>query len=156
MVVAVSAGASLGLMAVHLIKLAVGLDRPEQLAERQRQMAARLGRPAGGRVYAWTRRAPRRVEELVGQGSLYWVVKGAIRLRQPVIEVESGTGEDGQPWCLIHLEPDPVLTEAWPRKAFQGWRYLDPAKAPPDLTTAEGAGEIPPAMADDLRRLGLI
>jgi hypothetical protein len=91
-------------------------------------------------------------------GSLYWVIKGFIQVRQPIAGFDEGTKDDGRPCCLIMLSPKLVAVRPTPRRAFQGWRYLDPADAPPDLT-GRAAGELAaltPKMRKELAELGLL
>lgn len=140
-------------MALHLIKLSVGIRDPEHLAEVQ---AGRLfdweGRAA---VTGFTRRMPRRADEIVDGGSIYWVIKGSVRCRQRVLGFEQMQGEDGQTWCRLVLDPDLVAVTPVAKRAFQGWRYLNEADAPRDLATGEG-DELPPHLVAELRELGLL
>ncbi len=142
-------------MALHMIKLCVGIDDPDQLA---RVQAARLFRRGGTAIVpGWTRRAPVRTEALLAGGSLYWVVKGQVRCRQRFLGFESDTDDGGVPFCRMLLDPDLVATLPVARKPFQGWRYLTPADAPPDLdAVGSGAADMPPALAAELRALGLL
>jgi len=145
-------------MTVHLIKLCVGIDSVEQLeqafARRLAQQRA-AGRPE--QLLHKTRHRPRRAEEVLDGGSLYWVIKGIVAVRQPICALEPDTGEDGHPCCAIHLEKGLVRTEAFPYRPFQGWRYLDPSKAPPDLPADQGDDpQMPPTMVAELRALGLL
>ena len=145
-------------MAVHLIKLCVGIDNIEHLAEvqarRLRQAAEAGGEPVLRHV---TRNSPRRAAELLDGGSLYWVVRGFIQVRQAIVDVAEYKNGDGEPACALVLDPHLVRTELRPFRPFQGWRYLAPEKAPPDLRAngAEG-GDLPAEMADELRALGLL
>ena len=144
-------------MTVHLIKLSVGVESVEHLAEiqqRRLQDARRIG--LGDRLWHQTRNTPRRAEELLDGGSIYWIIKGAIRARQCVRELEPVTDDEGIRRCRLILDPALAETVAWPRRPFQGWRYLDPADAPPDLADAGSDAEMPPEMAAELRALGLI
>lgn len=144
-------------MTVHLIKLSVGVESVAHLAtiqERRLRDARRSG--LGDRLWHQTRHMPRRAEELLDGGSIYWVIKGAIRARQPVRELEPVTDEEGTRRCRLILVPGLTETIAWPRRPFQGWRYLEPADAPPDIADAGGDAEMPPEMAAELRALGLI
>ncbi|MEX2453894.1 MAG: DUF1489 domain-containing protein [Rhodospirillaceae bacterium] len=145
-------------MTVHLIKLAVGIDSFPHLAERQRQRIAEA-EAAGGdaRLRHLTRSTPRRADEAVDGGSIYWVIKGAIRARQRIVAVEPAVSRNGLPRCALILDPDLVPVRAQPRRAFQGWRYLDPADAPPDaIGVVDEADELPAHMAEELRELGLL
>ncbi len=128
-------------MPLHLIKLAVGAsDVGDMLAWANRR---------GPVVH--TRMTPKRGEEILDGGSLYWVVKGTVLVRMPVNGIET-FGSKGQSRCIIRLG-SPVLTAPMPRRAFQGWRYLTVADAPPDLADS-GAAEIPTDLAKQLRELG--
>ena len=141
-------------MPLHLIKLAVGIRDPDHLAEVQQGRAfEREGRRI---VPGYTRRMPTRGAELCDRGSIYWVVKGAVRCRQGILGFEMVQDGEGEAWCRMLLDPVLVATEAWPRKAFQGWRYLKPEDAPRDLAAAgEGGDVLPPEMLAELRALGL-
>ena len=135
-------------MSVHLVKLAVGID---DLAELRRVRAARA-KERGGHVVP-TRNHPRRAAEVLDGGSIYWVIRGQIRVRQRVTGFREGQAE-GRRCCLILVDPELVPTLPRPSRPFQGWRYLLPADAPPDLP----AGEEPPPerMLAELRALGLL
>ena len=137
---------------IHVIKLAVGIRDPDHLVQVQRMWAERRGDLSARRGY--TRRKPTR-DDVVG-GSLYWVIQGLIRCRQEILGFESAVDDEGKPYCLIKLAPEPVLTVPTPRRPFQGWRYLDPKEAPPDLA-AGVSGEPPPEeMLAELKELGLL
>ena len=133
-------------MALHLIKLCVGCDSVEELrawrAERDRR---------GVPPIVPTRQTPKRAAELLEGGSLYWVIKGVILVRQPIVKIV--TLESGVQPCRIDLGPELILTAPQPRRPFQGWRYLDAKDAPPDLPTGEGA-EMPQDLARQLREIG--
>lgn len=146
-------------MPVHLIKLAVGIETIDHLRERQKhRIAERKAAGDGPVLRILTRNTPRRAEELTGEGgSLYWVIKGRILVRQKVTAIEPATGQDGAPRCAIHL--DRKLVRVRPRRSrpFQGWRYLEDDNAPADLPAgAEAEAEPPAEMAEELRELGLI
>ena len=103
-------------------------------------------------------RSPKRQAELLDGGSLYWVIKGTILVRQPLVGFEAGTKDDGSPCCLLLLDPALIPVRPVPRRAFQGWRYLDASDAPPDLAGGR-AGEVaamPATMRKTLSDLGLI
>jgi hypothetical protein len=134
---------------LHLIKLAVGCADPAALAARQAARAA-----AEPPLRVWTRTWPRRASEVLEGGSLYWVVGGAIRCRQRILAIEEGMWDDTTPCAEIHVDPRLVPVEPRPMRPFQGWRYLEPAEAPPDAAEA-GATGLPPRLLKDLRALGL-
>ena len=136
-------------MPLHLVKMAVGIEDVGQL---RRIRAARRQERGGSWVY--TRNRPRREEEVLAGGSIYWVIRGQIRVRQPVLGFRSERDEEGRRYCLIDVEETLVPTLLRGFRPFQGWRYLLPADAPPDLDR----GEEPPSdrMLAELRELGLI
>lgn len=142
-------------MALHLIKLAVGIRDVDHLAEVQSQPVRRLEWEGQAAVSGFTRRMPRRPDEITDGGSIYWVIKGTVRCRQRVFGFEQMQGEDGQPWCRLVLDPDLVPVMPIAKRAFQGWRYLNDADAPRDLATGQG-DELPPHLVAELRELGLL
>jgi len=133
-------------MPLHLIKLCVGIDSVEDLRAWRAQRAAQ-----GHRSVAPTRQTPKRAADLLEGGSLYWVIKGSILVRQAISEIV--TLEEGTQPCKIYLAPELIETAPQPRRPFQGWRYLEAADAPPDLSTAEGE-DMPQDLARQLRELG--
>ena len=62
-------------MALHILKLCVGVDTLQELADWQ---AARLKQMKGPRklLSHVTRMTPKRRDEILDGGSLYWVIKG--------------------------------------------------------------------------------
>jgi len=138
---------------IHLVKLCVGVDSVEALADWQaRRLAAEPGRP----LVHVTRMWPRRAAEILAGGSLYWVIRGAIRARQPILGLDAVEGTDGIRRCAIVLSPELVRTEPAPRRPFQGWRYLPPEAAPPDLPAGREAEEpLPAELAAALSALGV-
>jgi hypothetical protein len=147
-------------MAMHLIKLCVGADSIGDLeawiAER---IAATAKRGKPGEHAHTTRMTPKRTEELLDGGSLYWVIKGFVSCRQAIIGLRPVVGKDGIGRCQILLDPKVVAVEPRPRAAFQGWRYLLAKEAPPDLTRgrrADGLAAMPEPLRRELAELGLI
>jgi hypothetical protein len=134
-------------MALNLIKLCVGAATPEELAQWR---AAR--KAAGHRPIVHTRQTPKRAEEIVAGGSLYWVFKGVVLVRQTVLAIET-VGEGAARRCEILLEEALIATAPHPRRAFQGWRYLELKDSPPDLASVV-VGEAPPELARKLREIG--
>lgn len=146
-------------MPVHLVKLAVGIESIDHLRERQKQRIAERKAAGDGPVLRiLTRNTPRRGAELLDAGgSLYWVIKGRILVRQKITAIEPATAGDGTPRCAIHLDRNLVRVQAKRSRPFQGWRYLEPENAPADLPAGAAAErEPPPEMAAELRELGLI
>ena len=131
---------------LHLSKVAFACASLDALAERQR---ARL---ADGVVPLVTRFMPKRADELV-DGSLYWILKHRLLARQLICGF--ATGEDGR--TIIRLDPLLVHVRALPKRAHQGWRYLDAADAPPDLDgEPDGLDALPPALLGRLAGLALV
>ncbi|HEY2708868.1 MAG TPA: DUF1489 domain-containing protein [Caulobacteraceae bacterium] len=134
-------------MALHLVKLCVGAATPEDLRAWRTQRAA-----AGHRPIVYTRQTPKRAAELLDGGSLYWVFKGVILIRQTIAAVET-IGEGAQRRCEILLDETLIPTSPQPRRAFQGWRYLEAADAPADFGAA-AEGDLPVELARRLREAG--
>ena len=138
--------------ALHLIKLCVGVETITELEEWvERKMRER------GEHFHTTRMVPKRVDELLGGGSLYWVIKGQIACRQKLVGIKPFTDAEGIGRCKLRLEP--VVKPVCPRpyRAFQGWRYLAPKDAPRDLgKRGRGLGAMPEIMRRELAELGLI
>ena len=133
-------------MPLHLIKLCVGAASVEDLLQWQRVHAP------GGPWVMRTRQTPKRAAELVDGGSLYRVFKGVILCRQAILAVDTlGVGVTAR--CEVTLDPTPVRVAPTPRRAFQGWRYLESSDAPQDLSV-EGFGDMPQALALRLREAG--
>lgn len=143
---------------VHLLKLCVGIDHVDHLAERQQYRVAQAHLNGGVAILRHvTRNVPRRADELVSGGSMYWVIRGFVRVRQAVIAVEPTVNEKGQAACALILDPTLVRVASRRHRAFQGWRYLEEDDAPRDISgMPSGVDELPESMADELRELGLI
>lgn len=146
-------------MTVHLVKLAVGIEDVEHLARVQKarlDAAARAGKKTSLRHV--TRHRPKRADEIVAGGSLYWVIGGAIAARQRVLGFEEAAKADGTPAYAILLDPKLFRTAARPFRPFQGWRYLPPERAPSDLGAVDAARmeALPTDLRRELKALGLI
>jgi hypothetical protein len=143
---------------LHLVKLCVGCDSVEDLAQWQKQRLARLrARQSKARLCHVTRNFPRRAEELLDGGSLFWVMKGLVRVRQRIIGLKSARNEEGLSACAIELGPRLYKTELAPWRPFQGWRYLEAEDAPADRAAGnKGGDELPAKLAAELRELGLL
>lgn len=137
-------------MALHILKLCVGCDSVEDLLDWYRTHPT----SDGNRRHV-TRMWPRREAEVVGAGSLYWVIKGQVLCRQPILGLEKAT-KGGVPHCALVLSPEVTRTEPAPRRPFQGWRYLPADEAPRDLARARrGDDALPPGMAEALAEFGV-
>jgi hypothetical protein len=144
---------------LHLMKMAVGVASLDELREARARRIVQLG---GSWVY--TRNHPRRAAAVLAGGSLYWVIRGQIRVRQRITGFTAERDDKGRAYCLIAVDPTLVPTLARPWRPFQGWRYLTPADAPPDLSAGgppkgaeqEADGPMPARLAAELRALGLL
>ncbi len=97
------------------------------------------------------------VEELLDGGSLYWVIRGQIACRQKLTALETYRDKSGIGRCRLVLDAKVVPVAPRPMRAFQGWRYLTAADAPPDLASrGSGLAQMPEPMRRELRDLGLI
>jgi hypothetical protein len=145
-------------MTLHLIKLSVGVESIDHLAQIQKaRLEAQRGQGQTPRLYHITRMWPRRQKELLDGGSIYWVIKRAIRCRQRLLGLDETVNGRGQPACGLVLDPEIVPVRPRASRAFQGWRYLNAADAPADLSGGEAQmTDLPPEMADELRGLGLL
>ncbi len=147
-----------GAMTLHLVKLCVGTDSIADLEEWiAMRMTERRARREPARHVHITRMVPKRGDELLDGGSLYWVIKGQIAARQRLLNVEPFVDADGVGRCRLWLEPDVVSVRPRPMRPFQGWRYLQAKDAPPDLDQAGvGATEMPEELRRALGELGLL
>lgn len=145
-------------MTLHLVKLCVGATSIEDLRAWQQDRLAEA-KAAGRKPMLWhrTRMFPKQRDEILSGGSLYWVIKGAVQVRQPVLDLKPVTCEDGIARCDIVLANKLVPVMPVPRRPFQGWRYLAEADAPADLTKSQSdIASLPPAMRAELMALGLL
>jgi hypothetical protein len=145
-------------MSLNLIKLCVGCDSVAELSswikQRLKQKKARKEKP---KHIHTTRMVPKRVDELLDGGSLYWVIRGQVMCRQDLVAIRPFVDKDGVGRCRLVLRPKVVPVEPRPFRAFQGWRYLDSKDAPRDLDrAAPGARNMPEQMRRELRELGLL
>lgn len=142
---------------LNLIKLAVGIDDIAHLAAvQERRLAESAAAGLAPRLFHITRNVPRRSAELLDGGSIYWVIKGKIRVRQRLLDIEDDTDDEGRRYCRLVLDPDRVETQPRPHRAIQGWRYLPADSAPPDLIQMPECDDIPSELAAELRELGLL
>lgn len=135
-------------MALHLVKLCVGVSTVEELAEWIESLS--------GEQSHTTRMIPRRADELLDGGSLYWVIKGNIQVRQALLAIRPFIDSEGIERCHLVLGRELVATQWQPRRAFQGWRYLTAADAPADVANGSGATSLPPQLRSELAQLGLL
>lgn len=144
-------------MTLHILKLCVGVDTVEDLAHWQ---ADRIqGQKKRGvktpELMHVTRMMPKRKDEILAGGSLYWVIKGQIAVRQRILDIRRVT-KNGTPHCGLVYEPKLVALQRRAHRAFQGWRYFDPKDAPPDARGTKGLEKLPEKLQAELVELGLL
>jgi hypothetical protein len=134
-------------MPLNMTKIAFGAESSKHLRERLATYTE------AGEVRLTTRYLPKRVGEMAG-GSLYWIHAHTIIGRSPILGfMENGTGR-----YWIRLEPRLIPVRSKPKRAHQGWRYLEAKDAPPDMDSvdADGRDEMPSKMLGDLMKMGLV
>ncbi|MEO3431516.1 DUF1489 domain-containing protein [Pelagibius sp. CAU 1746] len=139
-------------MALHLRKLCVGVESVEQLEQSQARRRRR-----GEKLRHDTRMMPKRRDEILDGGSLYWVIKGLIQVRQGIVDITPEVDAEGRGFARLHLAPELVRVVPRGHRPFQGWRYLEAADAPADLDESGAGGEgLPAEMQAELRSLGIL
>ena len=131
------------------------INQLEQLQSMRRGEYVKAGRPPVN-IHI-TRNKPKRSKEIINSGSLYWVIRRQIRVRQKIIRIDDIEDAEGRKKCCLVLDSDLVKTEHRAYRPFQGWRYLEHSDAPADLSNNQKAGsEMPSEMEEELRGLGLL
>tara|TARA_R110000764_G_scaffold51250_2_gene112299 strand:+ start:930 stop:1376 length:447 start_codon:yes stop_codon:yes gene_type:complete len=139
---------------VNLIKLSVGTENVDDLANWQ---VGKRAQTSDGLPRHVTRMFPKRVDEILNGGSIYWVIKGVIQARQRILRLDEVMGGDGIRRCAIVLDPELIRTQTSLRRPFQGWRYLTPADAPPDLPKGRESEEpLPVELNRALAEIGVL
>jgi hypothetical protein len=108
-------------------------------------------RAVDGELRVPTRMRPRREKELVG-GRLYWIVKHRIVGGVDILRLEDR--EDGR--IDIVCSAELVIVSPRPRRAHQGWRYLEEADAPSVEGDGSGLEQLPAALYGRLAALALV
>ena len=144
-------------MTLHIIKLCVGCDSIEDLAEWQAQRIKdqRKRRVKNPELVHVTRMTPKRRDEVLDGGSLYWVIKGQIAVRQKLLDLRPVT-RNGAPHCGLVYDARLIPVQRRACRAFQGWRYLAPGDAPPDARGTKGLEALPEKLQRELVDLGLL
>ena len=138
----------------HLIKLSAGTESVDSLAAWQASFRKRF---EDGLPRHVTRMWPKREAEILNGGSIYWVIKGMIQCRQRILRLDEVDRGDGIRRCGLVLDPELIRTATAPKRAFQGWRYLAPADAPPDLpANRQDEDSLPPELAGALAEIGVL
>ena len=137
---------------MHLKKLSVGSENIDGLNAWHQQVLAREGR-----VMHVTRAFPKRAQEVLNGGSMYWIIKGWMCARQPIVDLVEVARGDNKPACGIVLKPGLIPLAERRMRPFQGWRYLPEAEAPPDLASAsKDEADMPRELREELQNLGLL
>jgi len=142
---------------IHIIKLAVGITDIKHFWDIQRMHE--MDYHGVRAVPCWTRYKPKRGDEILREGgSIYRVVKNRIVCRHKILGFEIVETQEKGKMCMIMQDAEMIETVAMPRKAFQGWRYLKPADAPPDkgIYTGEQTDTIPDDLAEELKDAGIL
>ena len=139
---------------VHLIKLNVG---SETVADLKNWQSEKRAKAPDGNPRHLTRMWPKREIDLLKGGSIYWVIKGFLQCRQRILRLDEIIGQDGIRRCAIVLDPEIILTTSVKKRPFQGWRYLEPNRAPVDLARRfSEEPTLPPSLAGALADIGVI
>ena len=137
---------------LHLIKLCVGAETVQDLLDWQKNPRAK---GPDGLPRHVTRMWPKREEELLKGGSLFWVFKGIVLCRQPILRLDEVIGSDGIRRCGIVLKQEVIRTEPMPKRPFQGWRYLEDKNAPRDVAGDVANDDLPPRLLAALSEVGI-
>ena len=145
-------------MTLHLLKLSVGCDSVKELEAWIREKQKERKKKGEPREHVHrTRMVPKRADELIDGGSMFWVIRGQVMCRQRLIDIRPYVDKEGVGRCQLVLQPKLILVEPRPWRAFQGWRYLADKDAPRDLDrAAPGAKTMPETLRRELRELGLL
>lgn len=138
---------------LHLQKLSVGTETVADLAAWQNIKRTETGKLPQHVTRMW----PKRADEILAGGSMYWVIKGVIQCRQRIAGFEEAYGADGIRRCAIVFDPELVRVAPTLKRPFQGWRYLKSGDAPVDLPKGREAEEpLPETLNAALAEIGLL
>ena len=138
----------------NLIKLCVGIKSVQHLQEvRKTRREMGQGRTDGYDVHR-TRMMPKRRDEIIGKGSIYWVIAGKIQCRQLIVDLDRQFDAEGKKFCDIIMDSKIIKTIPQSKQPFQGWRYLAQSLAPADIDIKAGEDNL--ELAAQLSQLGLI
>lgn len=143
-------------MSVHLVKLAAGISDFGLLKKRLEERAV-CDEILGETVPVFTRNSPKRKDALLAGGSLYWVAGGYIVGRTDIQDIREEYDEEGRKYCLLFISAALKRVQAAPKRAFQGWRYLQGSDVPEDVEEEVGDyADAPAEMLNELQKLGLL
>jgi len=143
---------------LNLVKLCVGISAIEELqAHIDFRVEQKRAKGQSTEQIHTTRMVPKRTEPLLDGGSLYWVIKGNIQVRQILCDIRPFRDAEGIRRCDLVMEPRLIPTLWQPRRAFQGWRYLTPEDSPGDIVSnSDDAMNLPANLRQELANLGLL
>jgi hypothetical protein len=143
---------------LHMMKLAPGVqDRDMMQAWVDQERSYCLSQGLGDTLFLGTKNVPKRAEELLQGGSIYWVWKSQVQARQVIRDITSKEDGNGKTYCLIELDPELIDVSPAPRRPFQGWRYAEVGSVPPDLGgRSEELEGMPEEMKAELARIGIL
>jgi hypothetical protein len=143
-------------MTLHIIKLSVGSESLETfISWHKKRLAEKKKKGQKPELIHVTRMTPKRADEVLDGGSLYWVIKGYITVRTPLLELRPLT-RNGQSYCGLVYAPKFIPTLRRAHRPFQGWRYFDPKDTPADAREAKGGKGLPEKLKIELSELGLL
>jgi len=143
-------------MMLHLIKLSVGSESLETfISWHKKRLAEKKKKGQKPELIHITRMTPKRKEELLEGGSLYWIIKGYVSVRTPLLDLRPMV-RNGVPHCGLVYKPEFIPVARRAHRPFQGWRYLKPEDAPPDARGSKGGAGLPEALKAELVSLGLL
>ena len=138
-------------MTYNLKKIAVGIETIERLRIRQEMLFNTYGK-----IMHTTRNMPKPKEQLIKTGSIFWIIKRNVLVRQKILDIISVIRDDGSKGCEIELDKNLVRVIPTPMKPFQGWRYYMVDDIPPDLNLGNLENEdFPENINSELIKLGL-
>ncbi len=142
-------------MSLNILKLCVGAESLDDLQIwSEQRLAQMVASKVEVQLFHTTRMVPKRIDELLNGGSLFWVIKGQIQARQKLVDIRPFVDSEGIRRCKLMLGNEVIPTQWHPKRAFQGWRYLKGEEAPNDLGQDETA--LPVQLRSDLAELGLL
>ena len=129
-----------------MLKLCVGAEDVRDLERWQ----TRLMKTRKAPVHQ-TRMVPKQIDSLLDGGSIYWVIKGIIQVRQTFSDIRVIEDRNLRKACELEFEPELIAVDPTPKRPFQGWRYLKPSEAPADVRSGTGGSDIPPELHAKLK-----
>ena len=130
---------------LHLTKVAYSCASVETLERRVERWST------NGEIRVPTRMRPKRAAECVG-GKLHYIVKHRIVARVEILRFEDRRDGRIDIVCSDHLE----LVSPIPKRAHQGWRYLEDQDAPTGDDDGTGLGMLPTRLYGKLASLALV